>query len=106
MYFSLGDLLLLAAFLSLLAYWWKAQGVKQLAFHAVKKHCKEMDVQLLDEGVVLRGFWFKRDDEGQLKVWRSYLFEFSSTGNERYQGRVIMLGLKIEQIELAPHRLN
>ncbi|MCR8924068.1 DUF3301 domain-containing protein [Dasania sp. GY-MA-18] len=106
MYFSLGDLLLLAAFITLLVYWWRAQGVKQQAFAAVKKHCKEMDVQLLDEGVALRGFWCKRDEQGRLKLWRSFVFEFSSTGNERYQGRVIMLGQEIEKIELQPHRLN
>ncbi|MGK0441602.1 MAG: hypothetical protein ACJA0N_001402 [Pseudohongiellaceae bacterium] len=105
-YFSLGDLLLLMGFFALLMYWWKAQGIKQQAYHAVKKHCKEMELQLLDEGVVLKAFWFKRNGQGQLKMWRSYQFEFSSTGDERYQGRVVMLGLVIESIELQPHRIH
>ena len=106
MVIDLGDVLLLCGFLSFLAYWWSAQGVKQQAFRAVKNHCKSMDVQLLDEGVALRGFWLKRDAAGRIRVWRSFVFEFSSTGNERYEGRVMMLGPRIEKIDLQPHRLN
>ena len=87
-------------------YWWQAQGIKQQAYQAVKKYCREMELQLLDEGVVLRGFWFKRNAKGKLKMWRAYHFEFSSTGNERYRGRVIMLGLDVEKLELEPHRIN
>jgi hypothetical protein len=63
-------------------------------------------VQLLDDSVVLRGFWLQRDPRGALRVRRSYLFEFTSTGNERYHGCTVMLGRRVETIQLAPHRLN
>lgn len=103
---SLTDLLIALLLLSALALWWSGQGARQLALGATRRYCDRMDVQLLDETVALRGVWLKRDDRGNVRVWRSYNFEFSSTGNERYSGRVVMLGRRIELIQLDPHRLN
>ncbi len=86
-------------------YWLKAREIKELALKAVREHCKKMDVELLDESVVLKGFWFKRDRRGVMRQWRSYLFEFSSDGDDRYKGRVILLGNKLETVSLDAHRL-
>jgi hypothetical protein len=103
---SLADVLLLFLFFVLVWHLWHAQGIKQQALLAVREYCEQMDVQLLDDGIVLRGFWLKRNPRGQLQIWRSYLFEFSSTGDERYQGRIMLLGSVVESIELQPHRLH
>lgn len=103
---ELSDLFVAAFFGVIVWHLWNAQGIKQYALSEVKAYCDKMDVQLLDEGIVLRGFWLKRDSHGRLKIWRSYLFEFSSTGDERYQGRIILLGMVIQQIQLQPHRLG
>ncbi|WP_166263402.1 DUF3301 domain-containing protein [Marinobacter caseinilyticus] len=85
-------------------YWWKAKAIKDFVLGVAKNHCKKMDVMLLDDVVYLRGLWFKRDRNGSMRVWRRFLFDFTSTGEERYLGRIIMLGQTIEQIELEPHR--
>jgi hypothetical protein len=103
---ELGDVLWLMGGLAFLTYWWQGQGIKSRALQAAKVHCKTMDVQLLDDSIVLRGFWLKRDGRGSLRLWRSYLFEFSSTGEQRYSGRVILLGPHIESVQLEPHRLH
>ena len=73
---------------------------------AAHRYCKRMDVMLLDDAVFLRGLWFKRDDQGRLRVWRRFLFDFTSTGEERYTGRIIMLGQRIQHMELEPHRFS
>lgn len=104
--FTLGDVLLFSIFAVFIMLWWNAQGVKQIALHATKKHCREMEVQLLDEGLVLRGFWLKRDTGGHIRLWRSYDFEFTSTGNERYRGRITLLGMRVEQLNLDPYRIQ
>lgn len=106
MYIELMDVFWLLFLSVVLFYWWNAQGVKQQVVAAVKKHCQAMDVQLLDDGVVLRRVWLKRDHRGYVKLQRCYSFEFSSTGDERYQGEASVLGRHIEEILLAPHRLN
>lgn len=96
--------LLLAGFL--IWYWWKAKAIKDSVLTSAKKHCTRMDVMLLDDAVYLRGLWFKRDRAGKLRVWRRFLFDFTTTGEERYMGRIIMLGPHIEKIELEPHRFE
>jgi len=73
---------------------------------AAHKRCDEKQVQLLDETIYLRRLWFKRNDQGKLSLWRSFYFEFTVTGGDRYFGRVVMLGSRITRVELDPHRLH
>lgn len=103
---ELTDILLFSLIAAFLVLWWNAQGVKQIALSATKAYCKKMDVLLLDDGIALRGFWVKRNRAGKLCLWRSYDFEFTSTGDERYAGTIILLGRLVEDIRLQPHRLN
>lgn len=87
-------------------HWWNAQGIKHRALSAVKEYCDKIDVQLLDDGIALKAFWLKRDPRGNMRIWRSYQFEFSSTGNERYRGVVILLGSVVQSIDAEPHRVH
>lgn len=103
---ELGDIALLLLFTTGVYWWWRAQAVKEVALRVAREHCRSLDVQLLDESVVLRGFWLKRDTGGTLCVRRSYVFEFTSTGDDRYHGCVVMLSMTMETIQLEPHRLN
>ncbi len=105
MAYQLGELFWFGAFVLGLLYWWSAKGVKEIAVNVIKLHCKKMDVQLLDESVVLRRYWFKRNVVGNLQVWRSFHFEFTSTGVDRFSGRVIFLGKKVLDLQLEPHRI-
>lgn len=73
---------------------------------AVKQHCAQMDVQLLDEAIYLRKIWLKRNSKGHLCLWRAFYFEFTATGEDRYSGRVLMLGNNITDVQLEPHRLH
>lgn len=87
-------------------YSWRAFQAKDLAFAAARRHCKEMQVQMLDQTVYLRRLWIKRDSRGRPGLWRAFHFEFTVTGGDRYFGRVLMLGRHIQRVELEPHRLN
>ena len=87
-------------------YWWRSKAIKDGVVHAARNYCKSMDVMLLDDAVYLRGLWFKRDDNGSLRVWRRFMFDFTVTGEERYLGRIIMLGPRIVHSELDPHRFG
>ena len=87
-------------------YWSSSMKVREIAFRATVNYCHKMDVLLLDDYVALNGQWLKRDEQGKVKVWRSFLFEFSSTGDERYHGKVIMLGEAVLSIQLEPYRIQ
>jgi len=106
MYIELSDLLWLTLICGAMLHWWKAQQIKELALHAVRKHCKELELQLLDQSIALRGFWLKRASDGRIRIWRSYVFSFSSTGDDRYEGRISLLGREITGLQLQPHRMN
>lgn len=86
--------------------WWQGQKVREIALREVRRQCKEMDLQLLDESVGLRAIWLKRGNDGKLHVWRRYHFEFTSTGDERYSGEIVTLGLKVTGFNVSPHRLG
>ena len=94
-------------FLSFIGFYWLgALRAKEIAHSAAEKHCDEMQVQLLDQSVYLKKLWFKRNTQGHLQIWRQFNFEFSSTGDERYTGKVITLGRKTLSVQLDAHRLH
>ncbi len=87
-------------------YWSYSQKVKQLALRAGVNRCREAGVQFLDHSVVLHKIGFKKTSSGQWKMTREYRFEFTSTGETRYVGRVLMQGQHLLSTDLEPYSLN
>ncbi|EGW23650.1 DUF3301 domain-containing protein [Methylobacter tundripaludum] len=102
----LDDLILIALLLGAYLYWFNGQQVKEVALKAVRANCLNLEVQMLDEYVALNSIRLKRDPAGKMRVRRIFLFEFSSTGNERYNGICIMLGRRVESIQMEPYRFD
>jgi len=48
----------------------------------------------------------ERDDDGQLRIARTYTFEFSDTGNNRRHGAIVMLGGELQDLQLEPFRMQ
>lgn len=94
--------LLLLGFL----YWFKSQKVKEIALNATRAHCLKMQVQMLDDYIATSSLWFARNKTGKIQVRRTFVFEFSSTGNERYNGRIAMLDRQVESIYMEPYRIE
>ncbi|WP_346836949.1 DUF3301 domain-containing protein [Microbulbifer sp. SAOS-129_SWC] len=105
MYYSLGDLLWVFALILVGWHLWAGLAAKEQVRKATRKHCEQLGVQLLDDTVVLTRTRLKRDRRGQIRLQRSYEFEFTSTGEHRYAGIAILHGRRITQIQLAPHHL-
>lgn len=105
MYLNLSDILVGLLIASLAALWWQGYAVKEKATRHVKQHCKKLDLQLLDDTVALykvSPVWQK----GQLRIRRIYQFEFSTTGETRYQGFVTYVGKKPDGVQLPAHRIQ
>ena len=85
-------------------YWQSAQKVREIALAVTIRHCHDMDLQMLDGYIAFNALSLKRDRAGNIHIARVYQFEFSSTGAERYNGRVYMLGRLVESIQLDPYR--
>jgi hypothetical protein len=82
--------------------WWRNTAIREQALISAKKHCESLNLQLLDESVAgaeWRPIWI----HGEIKIKRSYKFEFSSSGIARYPGKVTYLGNRQSNIWLSPH---
>ena len=86
-------------------YLWRSGQFKGRARSLALNHCKQLDLQLLDDSMVISGLWPVRSAAGNLVFRRCYRFEFASVGDRRYQGELIMIGMKLVHIELETYKL-
>jgi hypothetical protein len=98
-------LLVLAA---ILGTWllYEALRAREAAIRITKEACKQHGLQLLDDtvhGVRLR---FARDREGVVRLRRTFQFDFSEDGVNRRSGSVVMLGARVESLQLEPYRVS
>jgi hypothetical protein len=71
------ELLALALVLAGAYLWVDSLRAREHAIAAGRAACKRYDVQLLDETVSFTRLRLARDDEGRLRLRRTYTFEFS-----------------------------
>ncbi|MEW5973794.1 MAG: DUF3301 domain-containing protein [Pseudomonadota bacterium] len=90
-------LILIALFLAGLALWhnWHA---RERAERLARETCRRMGVQFLDESVGQKQ-WRVVRDQGRWKLRRTYAFEFSRTGADRWPGELILLGGQLVGVE-------
>jgi hypothetical protein len=89
-----------------LYFWIDSLRARERALAAGRSACQRYGVQLLDETVQFVKLRLARDDEGRLRLRRSYSFEFSDTGDNRRHGAIVMLGGELQDMQLDPHRLQ
>lgn len=101
---SLVDLTLVLIVITALALFWRLQQHRQQSVLAVKKYCQQANVQLLDDTIAFLGI--KRFEyQGRLAWGLSYQFEFATDGEARYEGQAWFYRKRLEQVELAAHRI-
>jgi hypothetical protein len=93
-----------AVFALCVALWVSIMRAREKAVEHAKRICAAEEVQLLDFTVALERLSFVRDSHGRLSLRRTYHFEFSDTGNNRREGRIVLVGSKFESSDMEPHR--
>lgn len=90
--------LLLAA-----AVWFVSDSLKarEAAHAAARRACEEAAVQFLDDTVSQSSLRLARDADGRVAFERHFRFEFSASGDDRQQGRVRLLGGRVQEVNLA-----
>jgi hypothetical protein len=101
-FISLLLLLLLAAFGW---YWFDSLHALEVARNLVKQVCSDANLLFLDDTVANIALALVRDQSGRRVLRRTYRFEFSDTGDTRLEGRLILLGNKIESITMEPYQI-
>jgi hypothetical protein len=61
--------------------------------------CRELRVQFLDQTVSLINLRLGRSAAGWPEFTRVYLFEFSGTGQDRWQGRATLAGRRVLSVQ-------
>mgnify|MGYP006374173563 CR=1 FL=1 len=98
---SLFLLLLLAA---MGWFWFDSLRALEIARNAGKHTCNITGVQFLDDTVASIALALVRNESGRRVLRRTYRFEFSDTGNTRLEGRLVLLGAKVESVTMEPYQ--
>ena len=86
--------------------WADSLKARERAVRAGRSACERYQLQFLDDTVAFARMRLARDDEGQVKIKRTYTFEFSDTGNNRRDGSIVMLGGELQDLQLEPYQLH
>ena len=86
--------------------WADSLRARERAVQAGRSACQRYDLQFLDDTVAFAKLRLARDEEGQLKIARTYTFEFSDTGNNRRHGAIVMLGGQMQDLQLEPYPMQ
>jgi hypothetical protein len=96
------DLLAIFLLTFIVMFFWRRRKDAERAQHLIKQKCKTLELQLLDVN-------FKQEKPqkmaGYWRWCRYYQFEFSSTGDSRYQGQLIMAGSQFK-FELPVYKVG
>ena len=84
-------------------FWLDSLKARERAVQAGRSACARYSLQFLDDTVAFARLRLARDDGGQLRIARTYTFEFSDTGNNRRQGAIVMLGAELQDLRLEPY---
>ena len=86
--------------------WADSLKARERAVQAGRSACERYQLQFLDDTVSFARMRLARDEEGQLRISRTYTFEFSDTGNNRRHGAIVMLGGQVADMHLEPYRMQ
>jgi hypothetical protein len=87
-------------------FWLDSLRARERALQAGRAACRRYDLQFLDDTVSFARMRLARDEGGQLRITRTYTFEFSDTGNNRRNGAVVMLGGELQGVNLEPYPIQ
>lgn len=97
---QIDSLIFLLVIIGLVWLWSESRRAAETASAVCQRTCRDLEVQLLDQAVALCGLGVSRDRNGRLGLMRQFRFEFSTSGADRLNGRVTMLGSRVESIVL------
>lgn len=102
---DVASLILLLVLAAIGWFWHNSMCALEVARTRGKKLCGDANVQFLDDTVATISLGVARDKFGRRVLRRTYRFEFSETGNSRLEGRLVVLGDKIESATMEPYQI-
>ncbi|MGE5639360.1 MAG: DUF3301 domain-containing protein [Clostridia bacterium] len=84
-------------------FWLDSLKARERALKAGRSACERYSLQFLDDTVAFARLRLARNEDGELRISRTYTFEFSDTGNNRRHGAIVMLGGELQDLRLEPY---
>jgi len=81
--------------------WLDSLKAREAAIRAAREVCAAEGLLLLDDTVAITGLKPARDEDGRLRLQRTYDFEYSDTGNNRLKGSLVMRGRRLVVINVG-----
>jgi hypothetical protein len=100
------ELAALVVIVAALLLWADSLRARERAIRAGRSACERYELQFLDDTVSFARLRLARNHDGELRLSRTYTFEFSDTGNNRRQGAIVMLGGEVQDLQLEPYRVQ
>jgi hypothetical protein len=91
------------AIVGAIVLWVDSLRARERAVQAGRSACQRYDLQFLDDTVSFARIRLARNEAGELRIVRTYTFEFSDTGNNRRHGAIVMLGGELQDLHLEPY---
>lgn len=99
------EFLLIVLIILLIVLWQDSSRCYEIAYRYAREVCLQNGVNFLDDSLVIRKLWIKRDARGNFRLQRYYDFEFSTDGSQRYQGGITMLGRQTQNFTMDAYRM-
>jgi hypothetical protein len=100
---TIGPAGIAALLLALGAAWfvWDTLRAREAANRAMRAACDERGLFFLDDTVSLQAVRLVRDDEGRIRLRRSYDFQYSDTGHNRRDGSITLVAGDVVALDVA-----
>lgn len=82
-------------------FFWDSLRAREIANRAMRAACDARGLLFLDDTVALRSVRPARDGDGRLRLRRVFDFAYSSTGFDRTAGFLVLVGDRVETLDLG-----
>ncbi len=80
------------------AFWYAGRGAAETATRVGQAACSRAGVQWLDQSVHLVSLRLSRGSDGWLGLERHFGFEYSTGGDDRRSGRIVLHGRRLRSV--------
>lgn len=96
------NLLAILTLAIIVSLFWQHRRQAEVARVAIQRHCEKLDLQVVS---ISSGAQKLKHPNGKWGWHTIFAFEFSSLGDDCYQGELVMVGLRISHFHTQPYRM-
>ena len=94
----LSTLLMMMLAMAAVAFWYAGRGAAETATRVGQAACSRAGVQWLDQSVHLLTMRLSRGGDGWVALERHFAFEYSTDGDDRRSGRIVLHGRRLRSV--------